>query len=81
MILIPWCICLAIDVEDRFLQPHIRLNWSALPKTHLKTLQSDLYFDFEKLEADFRHLGARPESIFWRQMLYFLKFLTHFVAS
>ena len=81
MLLIPWCICLAIGVEDRSRQFHIQLNCFVLPKTHLKTLQSDLYFDFEKLEADFRHLGARPESIFWRQMLYFLKFLTHFVAS
>ena len=53
-------------MEDRFLQFHIQLNYSALPKIHLETLQSDLYFDFEKSEVDFRLQFARPELIFWR---------------
>ena len=66
VLLILWCIYLAIGVEDRFPLFHIQLNCSALPKIHLETLQSDLYFDFEKSEVDFRLQFARPELIFWR---------------
>ena len=57
------CIGLAIDVEDRFLQFHIRLNYSALPKIHLETLPNALYFDSEKSEADSRLQFALPELI------------------
>ena len=66
MILIPWCIYLAIDVEDRSRPFHIQLNWFALPKIYLETLPNDLYFDFEKLEVDFRPQFAHPVSIFLR---------------
>ncbi len=59
-------ICPAIDVEDIFLQFHIRLNWFALPKIHLETLPNGIYFDSEKLEADSRLQVALPELIFWR---------------
>ncbi len=58
-----WCIGLATDVEDRFPQFHIRLNYSALSKIHLKTLPNDLYFDSEKLEVDSRLQFALPELI------------------
>ena len=60
------CICPAIDVEDIFLQFHIRLNYSALPKIYLEALLSDLYFDSEKSEVDFRLQFVLPELIFWR---------------
>ena len=40
------CICPAIDVEDIFLQFHIRLNYFVQQKTHLGTLPSGPYFDF-----------------------------------
>ncbi len=66
VLLILSCIYLAIGVEDRFPLFHIQLNYSALPKIHLETLQSDLYFDFEKSEVDFRLQFARPDLIFWR---------------
>jgi len=61
--LILWCIGLATDVEDRFPQFHIRLNYSALPKIHLKTLLNGLYFDSGISEADFRLQFALPELI------------------
>jgi len=66
VLLILSCIYLAIGVEDRFPLFHIQLNYSALPKIHLETLPNGLYFDFEKLEVDFRLQFVRPELIFWR---------------